>query len=115
MALPSPDRPVTSTAKGIIPAEWPAQAADLVVDNIAKVRDKATRPALVASRGLVYGLMAAVVGTIAFILLIVGMVRAYDNWVPGNVWPLYAALGIVFVAAGVVCLGRANRPVPADA
>lgn len=121
MALPNTDRPVnanataTGNANGIIPAQWPGQAADLIVDNIAKVRDKTTRPALVVSRGLVYGLLAGVVGAIAFILLLIMVIRAYDNWVPGNVWPLYAGLAVVFVAAGIICLGRANRPSPADA
>lgn len=115
MALPNTDRPVSSTAKGVIPAEWPAQAADLLVDNISKVRDKTTRPALVVSRGLVYGLLAGVVGVIAFILLLVMVVRAYDNWVPGNVWPLYAGLAVAFIAGGIYCLDRANRPAPAEA
>lgn len=114
MALPNTDRPVNSAAKGVIPAEWPAQAADLIVDNIAKVRDKTTRPALVVSRGLVYGLLAGVVGIIAFIMALIMVVRAYDNWVPGNVWPLYAGLAVVFIAGGIICLGRANRPVPAE-
>lgn len=112
MALPTSQRPAAQASKGLIPAEWPAQAADLVVDNIGKVRDKTTRPALVASRALVYGLLAAVVGTIALILLLVGVVRAYDNWAPGNVWPLYAALAVIFTVAGLVCLKRANRPAP---
>ncbi|MEO6987224.1 MAG: hypothetical protein ABI239_01095 [Aquihabitans sp.] len=114
MALPSSDRPVSSATKGVIPAEWPAQAADLIVDNIAKVRDKTTRPALVISRGLVYGLLTAVVGTIAFILLLIMVIRAYDNWVPGNIWPLYAGLAVIFSVGGIVMLGRANRPAPAD-
>ena len=43
------------------------------------------------------------------------VVRAYDNWMPGNVWPLYAALAVLFTVGGIVCLGRANRPAPADA
>lgn len=115
MALPHTDRPVSSPAKGVIPAEWPAQAADLIVDNIAKVRDKTTRPALVVSRGLVYGLLAGFVGLMAFVLLLVMTVRAYDNWVPGNVWPLYAGLAVVFIAGGIVFLRRANRPAPTDA
>lgn len=115
MALPNTDRPVSSTTSGIIPAEWPAQAADLIVDNIAKVRDKTTRPALVVSRGLVYGLLAGVVGVMALVLLLIMVIRAYDNWVPGDVWPLYAGLAVVFIAAGIYSLGRANRLTPADA
>lgn len=115
MALPSSDRPDTSATSGIVPAEWPAQAADIIVDNIAKVRDKTTRPALVISRGLVYGLLTGVVGIMAFVLLLIMVIRAYDNWVPGNVWPLYAGLAVAFIAGGIYFLGRANRPAPADA
>ena len=105
MAAPTPDprRPA-----GMIPAEWPAQAADTIVDTIGKVRDRTTKPAIVASRALVYGLVAAVVGTVAFILLLILIVRLWDNYVPGNIWIIYALLATVFSIAGAVLLRKAN-------
>lgn len=102
--------PSGPTPNGMIPADWPVQAADKIVDTIAMVRDKTTRPALVAARGLVYGLLALVVGTIAFILVITLVVRLYDVYVPGNVWPIYAILAAAFSGAGIVLLKKANTP-----
>ncbi|MCB0978424.1 MAG: hypothetical protein KDB02_13300 [Acidimicrobiales bacterium] len=113
MALPSQDAPST-TRGGLIPAEWSAQAADTVVDTIAKVRDKTTRPAQIAARGLVYGLVVAVLGTAAFVLLMVGITRAWSNWMPGDIWILYLAIAVVFTIAGLFCLGRANKTTPID-
>ena len=109
MAAPNAG-PSGPTPNGMIPADWPVQAADKIVDTIAMVRDKTTRPALVAARGLVYGLLAAVVGTIAFILVITLVVRLYDVYVPGNVWPIYAVLAVLFGGAGIVLLKKANAP-----
>lgn len=113
MAAPTPGPSGPPSSNGVIPAEWPAQAADTIVDVIDKVRDKTTRPALTAARAVVYGLLGAIVGTAAAILALVLVIRLYDNYVPGNVWPLYAALGLIFLAVGVLLLQRANRP-PAD-
>lgn len=111
MAAPSAG-PSGPTPNGMIPADWPVQAADKIVETIATVRDKTTRPALVAARGLVYGLLALVVGTIAFILVITLVVRLYDVYVPGNVWPIYAVLAVVFGGGGIVLLKKANAPAP---
>ena len=63
MAAPPPAP--RSGPGGVIPAEWPAQAADTIVDTIAKVRDKTTKPAIVAARAIVYGLIAAVLSSLA--------------------------------------------------
>ena len=57
---------------GMIPDEWPAQAADTIVDTIAKVRDKTTKPAIVASRAIVYGLIAAILAVLLTLRLRAG-------------------------------------------
>lgn len=110
MAAPTPNAPSSSSSGGLIPSEWSEQAATTVVDTVAKVRDKTTRPAQIASRAVVYGLMLAVAGVAAVVLLLILLVRAYSNWVPGDVWILYAVLSVLFLVAGVVVLGKANRP-----
>lgn len=112
MAAPTAG-PSGPTPNGIIPADWPVQAADKIVDTIAMVRDKTTRPALVAARGLVYGLLALVVGTVAFILVITLIVRLYDVYMPGEVWPIYAIFAVLFGGGGVVLLKKANAPAAA--
>lgn len=113
MAAPTPS-PRGKVPQGIIPAEWPAQAADTIVDTITKVRDRTTKPALLAARGLVYGLVAAVVGSISFFLLLLMIVRWYDVWAPGPVWPIYAFFAVVFSAVGLFAFRKANKPRPAD-
>ncbi|MEO6629220.1 MAG: hypothetical protein ABIP03_11710 [Aquihabitans sp.] len=103
-----------SSPKSVVPAEWPVHAADLIVETIAKVRDKTTRPALVAARALVYGLMALIIGTLALVVLLILVVRFANNYVPGHVWWVYLALGVIFTAVGLMALKKANAPLAAD-
>lgn len=110
MAAPVPDAPVSSKG-GMIPAEWSVQAADTVVETIAKVRDKTTRPAQVAARALVYGIIVAVVGAVAAVLFMVALVRVL-SYIPGDIWTVYAAIAVVFTLLGLFCLKKANRPAP---
>ncbi|CAN5857686.1 hypothetical protein BH23ACT2_BH23ACT2_20610 [soil metagenome] len=113
MASPTAERPAGSAPAapdGVIPAEWPAQATDTIVETIDKVRDKTTRPALVAARAVVYGLLAAVVGSVGLIMLLVGTIRLADNYLPGNIWTIYAALFVVLSAGGLVALRKASQP-----
>ena len=108
MAAPSPDP--RRSAGGMIPAEWPAQAADTIVDTISKVRDKTTKPAIVAARAVVYGLIAAIVGTVGLILFLILIVRLWENYVPGHVWIIYAIFFVAFSGGGLVLLRKANAP-----
>ena len=96
----------------MVPAEWPKQAADTVVDTIAKVRDKTTKPALVASRALVYGIVIAVVGSVAAVLGLLLLIRLL-SYLPGDIWTVYAGLFAVFTLLGIVLLRKANRPAEA--
>ena len=113
MAAPSSPNG-TSQPGTVIPAEWPAQAADTVVDVIGKVRDKTTRPALIAARALVYGLVAAVVASIALGLFLIVLIRVLDNYVPGPVWWIYLGLAVVFTITGIVLIRKANSPAAPD-
>ena len=110
MAAPTPTPRGPSSHKGVVPQEWPAQAADTIVDTIAMVRDRTTKPALVAARGLVYGLIAAVIGSVTLFLLLVLVTRVWANYFPGDVWILYAILGVAFTIGGLIFLRKANRP-----
>ena len=86
---------------------WPAQAADTIVGAVDTVRDKTTGPIQTAARGLVYGILAAVLGTVVLVLVIVGAVRLLDAVQPwGNVWLPYLELGLVFLVAGVLVFRR---------
>ena len=104
-----PTRPAErSSLDGVVPAEWPALAADLIVDNVAKVRDRTTKPAILAARALVFGLVAAIIASIALVLVLIGLVRLLDNYLPGGeVWQAYAVLFVVFTLPGAFLLRKA--------
>jgi hypothetical protein len=80
--------------------DWPAQAADTIVDVVGKARQKSTGPALTVVSGIVHGLLVAIAATMAMILLVVGLVRLANNWL--DVWLTYLILGTVFVLTGLL-------------
>ncbi len=99
--------------------DWPAQAADTIVRVVGTVRDKTTGPALTVARGLVYGLLALVLGSTALVLLAIGSVRLIDAYLPDAVfgethtWAAHLLVGLAFTGAGGV-LWSMRRPRPAE-
>ncbi len=81
---------------------WPAQAADLVVDVVQTVRDRTTAPLQTIARGIVYGTAIVFLAVTAVVLLIIGLVRFVDNYLPGEVWATYLLLGSVSFVAGLI-------------
>jgi hypothetical protein len=55
---------------------WPSELADTVERVVGQVRDRATKPAVHVTRGIVFGLLAGMLGVVAVTLLIVGATRA---------------------------------------
>jgi hypothetical protein len=95
-------------------ADWTEQATDTVVDLVATVRAKATGPALTAARGVVYGLLAALVAVMSLTLLVVGLVRLVDNYLPGDVWAAHLLVGLLFVLVGVILWSQRKAPAPVE-
>ncbi|HSL59391.1 MAG TPA: hypothetical protein VK866_16205 [Acidimicrobiales bacterium] len=94
-------------------ADWPAQAADAVVRVVGQVRDRTVAPAYTIARGLVYGLLAAILATMALVLVLVALVRFIDVYLPGDVWSAYLLLGTILTIGGLV-LWSQRRPTPTD-
>jgi hypothetical protein len=97
-------------------ADWPAQAADTIVRLVGQVRDKTTGPALTAARGAVYGLLAALLGTSAAVLLAIGAVRGLDELIETLVdsretWAAHGIVGLVFFLSGAFLWSRRKAPV----
>ena len=84
--------------------DWTTEAADRIESIVTTVRDKTTRPIQKLAAVLVYGLVAAVVGIAALILLIAGLLRlhVYLPYHPEGrrVWTAYMALGAIFCLGG---------------
>lgn len=84
--------------------EWPVQAVDRIESVIGSVRRKTTGPAIVASRALVYGLVALMFVAIAGILLLIAVLRGLDALLP--TWAVQMIIGGVLSLAGFFCWSR---------
>ena len=87
-----------------IGGEWPAQAADRIESVIGNVRRKTTGPAIVASRALVYGVVAIVFGLMAGILLLIAVLRGLDAFLP--TWAVQMIIGGLLSLCGFICWSR---------
>jgi len=90
--------------------DWAAQATDIVVNVVQQVRDRTTRPALLVARGVVFGLLAAILGVAAVVLVVVGLVRLVNAYLPGDVWAAHLLVGGVLTLAGLVLWTRRRSP-----
>lgn len=110
MVAPMPGRP------GSVPppnSDWPAQAAAFVEQTVAKARSRTTVPALLIARGLVYGTLAAIIGTMVLVLVCIALVRALDRLLPGNVWQAHLVVGVLFLVLGAVAWRKRRAPLEA--
>jgi hypothetical protein len=82
--------------------DWPQQATATVVDFVDNVKHKTTRPAMMATRGVVYGIVMIAIGLPAVVMLLVGLVHFLDHAIPQEVWLVYLILGTVFTLAGLL-------------
>ncbi len=107
----APDTPRIGAGLGpvgdLIGGQWPSQAADRIESVVGTVRQKATGPAMVASRALVYGVVGIVCVALVAVLGLIASLRALDALLP--TWAVQLAVGAVLCLAGVLCWSR-RRP-----
>ena len=84
---------------------WAADVADTIERVVGRVRDRTTKPLVTGSRAVVYGLLAAILGMVALILLLLVATRAtqalLDIWFRHEV-SVYLSYLII---GGIICLG----------
>lgn len=88
--------------------DWTVQAADTVERVVGTIRDKTAVPLTTVARGVVFGLVAAVMGVSALVLVAIGLVRALDAYVPQEVWSAHLIVGGIFSLAGGLLLRKAS-------
>ena len=92
-------------------AEIPRRAADLVQLVVDTIHDKAVRPALLATKALVFGLLVATLGTVLVVVGSIAVLRIFDVYVFGRqVWLSYIVLGGVLTLAGLATWTRRTAP-----
>ena len=85
------------------------QAADAVERLVEGLHDKTAVPLTLVARGIVYGLLAAVMGVATVVLVVVGLLRAVDVYLPGEVWSAHLLLGGILTVLGTLLLRKAGR------
>ena len=81
--------------------DWASQTADQIEKVVVGLRSKTADPLEHVARIVVYGLLAAVLAVAALTLFIVGLVRALDVWLPGEVWVAHTVVGGIFTVVGL--------------
>ena len=91
---------------------WAADIADTIERVVGTVRDRTTKPLVTASRGLVFGLLAAMLGVVALTLLIIaasrGLQALLDIWFSHtvSVYVSYLIVGGIFCLGGLFVLSK---------
>ena len=110
----TPPRPIPSipSVGSLAGGDWPAQAADAIVNAVETVRDRTTTPIMKIARGLVFGVFAGTILIVITVLAVIGMVRLLDEALPSEVWLPYLILGALFTSVGALLFLRRNAPAP---
>jgi len=91
--------------------DWAITATDKVVDIVDLIRSTATQPALTATRGIVYGLLATICSVAVLAFLSIGIFRLLDELLPGESWSAYLVLGsLMCLVGGFLWTRRSTDP-----
>jgi len=88
---------------------WAGELSDYVIDGVGWLKARTTTRALTALRAVVYGTVVVVSVLTAFVLLIIGLVRIWNAYVPieplgRRVWLGYVTIGGLFFLGGAFLL-----------
>ena len=111
--------PVPAGGRSVVPTrgeDWTVQAADTIESVVETIREKAVVPLTTVARGIVYGIVAGLLGAVALVLLVVAGFRVAIVYLPGlvgdtpgrSVWVTDAIVGGIFSLAGLFLLRKAN-------
>jgi hypothetical protein len=83
---------------------WAADLADTVERVVGQVRDRATKPAVHITRGIVYGLLAGLLGIVALVLLLIGLTRGLQVLLDLGLSRGRAVYLSYLIVGGILCL-----------
>jgi hypothetical protein len=88
--------------------DWTTEATDLIERTVTMARDRTVVPARIATRAIVYGMLAVLIALPAVVLLLVGAFRGLVLIYQGEVWAAWLTLGGIFIVAGAFCWTKRN-------
>ena len=105
---------MTSASTEPTGSDWAGDMAGRIDSVVGAVRDKTTVPATTAARAVVYGLVVGVLGAAFGILLVIGLIRLLDVYLPFHpigrrVWVVDAGASAIFLIGGAF-FWRRRRP-----
>jgi H+/Cl- antiporter ClcA len=93
---------------------WATETTDRLVTLIETVRSQTTQKLVYAARGIVFGLIALIVGSFALVILIVMLMRALQSLIElATTWERavylsYLILGAILTLVGMVLFKKRN-------
>jgi vacuolar-type H+-ATPase subunit I/STV1 len=92
--------------------DWTIDLVDRLDHVIDLVRGNTTDRLVKVARLLVFGLIALIVGSMAGILALIGLIRFLDVILPRGVWLPYVLLGAIFLGFGLFLWSKRTAPAP---
>jgi uncharacterized membrane protein len=89
-------------------SDWTTDAANAIENAVTNIRDRTVVPAKSFSKGVVYGLLAVLIGVPALILVVIMLFRLFVIMFQGYVWAAWFLMGAIFVAAGWFAWAKRN-------
>jgi uncharacterized membrane protein len=89
-------------------SDWTTDAADAIENAVTQIREKTVVPAKSFSKGLVYGILAVLIGLPAVLLVVIMLFRLFVIMFQGYVWAAWFLLGAIFIAAGWLAWAKRN-------
>ena len=90
--------------------DWAKETADRIESVVVSIRSKTADPLERVVRIVVYGIVAAVLGVAALVMLTAALVRAVDVAIPGEVWSAHVAVGGIFTLVGLFLWTKRRAP-----
>ena len=91
-------------------ADWAARAADTVDLVVDTIYDKLIRPAVLAARLVIFGIIVLILALVVILVVSVALVRLLDVYAFGDrVWASDALIGSVLTAGGLFAWWRSSH------
>ena len=105
--VPTPDEGAPSTpAYTALVGDWPTKATDAVDTLVALLRDKTVRPATLAARAIIFGIIIFAAAVTVVTLLSITLIRLLTIY--GRVWASDLLVGVLFVVVGLLAWSQRN-------
>jgi hypothetical protein len=106
---PLPPSPLPPSPPPPPKADWAKQTTETLGRVVGEVRVKTTGPLIKVARAVVYGLLAAILGVAALVLVAILLIRVLDL-LPGGVWVAQLIAGLIFTGAGLLMWRLRHTP-----